>query len=149
MTLFLLKCRIWNTEGINSSPGGTANCTAWLLPSSWETLWCAFGNSCKGSLTGISDAEYIGIPVIFLAEIERISVVIWASQVAQWWRIHLSMQKMQETWVRSLGGEDPLEEEMATHSSFLAWEIPRVEDPGGLQSMGLQRVGHDWAHMYA
>ena len=48
----------------------------------------------------------------------------------------------QETWVRLLGREDPLEKEMATHSSILAWEIPRTEEPGGLQSMGLQRVGH-------
>jgi len=47
---------------------------------------------------------------------------------------------MQETWVRSLGGEDPLEKEMATHSSILAWRIPRTEVPGGLHSMGPQRV---------
>ena len=46
-------------------------------------------------------------------------------------------------WVQSLGGEDPLEEEMATHSSILAWRIPRTEEPGGLQSMGLQGVRHD------
>ena len=52
---------------------------------------------------------------------------------------------MQETRVWSLGGEDPLEEEMATHSSILAWEIPWTEEPGGLQSMQLQRVGHNWA----
>ena len=50
---------------------------------------------------------------------------------------------IQETWVRSLGWEDPLEEEMATHSSTLAWKIPRTEEPGRPQSMGLQRVGHD------
>ena len=50
---------------------------------------------------------------------------------------------MQETWVRSLGWEDPLEKEMATHSSILAWRIPWTEEPGGLQSTGLQRVGHD------
>ena len=50
---------------------------------------------------------------------------------------------MQETWVRSLGREDPLEKEMATHSSTLAWKIPWMEEPGRLQSMGLQRVGHD------
>jgi len=49
----------------------------------------------------------------------------------------------QETWVRSLGQEDPLEEAMATHSSILAWRIPRTEEPGGLQFMGSQRVGHD------
>ena len=51
--------------------------------------------------------------------------------------------KMQETWVRSLGREDPLEKEMATHSSTLAWKIPWTEEHGRLQSMGLQRVGHD------
>ena len=49
----------------------------------------------------------------------------------------------QETGVRSLGQEDPLEKEMATHSSILAWRIPWTEEPGGLQSMGLQRIGHD------
>ena len=47
---------------------------------------------------------------------------------------------MQETWVQSLGQEDPLEREMATYSSILAWEVPWTEEPGGLQSMGLQRV---------
>ena len=50
---------------------------------------------------------------------------------------------MQETGVRSLGWEDPLEKEMATHSSALAQKIPWMEEPGGLQSMGSQRVGHD------
>ena len=50
---------------------------------------------------------------------------------------------MQETWVRSLGQEDPLEEEMATHASVLAWRIPWTEEPGGLQSAGSQRVKHD------
>ena len=50
---------------------------------------------------------------------------------------------MQETRVQSLGQEDLLEKEMATHSSILAWKIPWTEEPGRLQSMGLQRVGHD------
>ena len=52
---------------------------------------------------------------------------------------------MWETWVRSLGREDPLEKEMATHSSTLAWKIPWMEEPGGPQLMGSQRVGHDGA----
>ena len=52
---------------------------------------------------------------------------------------------MQETQVQSLGWEDPLESEMATHSSILAWEVPWTEEPGGLQSMELQRVRHDGA----
>ena len=63
-----------------------------------------------------------------------------ASLVAQ--RIK-RLPAMQETRVQSLGWEDPLEKEMATHSSILAWRIPWTEEPGGLQSMGSQRVGHD------
>ena len=52
-------------------------------------------------------------------------------------------RRRHETWVQILGREDPLEEGMATHSSILAWRIPWIEDPGRLESMGLQRVGHD------
>ena len=51
----------------------------------------------------------------------------------------------QEMWVRSLGGEDPLEKEMATHSRILLWKIPRAEEPGGLQSIGSKRVRQDLA----
>ena len=54
-----------------------------------------------------------------------------------------AMQETQETWVRSLGWKDPLEEEIATHCNILAWDIPWTEEPGGLQSMKSQRVGHD------
>ena len=54
------------------------------------------------------------------------------------------LSTMQETWVQSLDWEDPLEKEMAIHSSTLAWKIPWTEEPGRLQSMGSQRVGHDW-----
>ena len=60
--------------------------------------------------------------------------------MAQWYRIRLPAQEMQ---VGSLGREDPLEEEMATHSSILAWRIPRSEEPGGLQSLGSQRDRRD------
>ena len=60
--------------------------------------------------------------------------------MAQWKRILLPMQ---ETWVGSLGQGDPLEKELATHSSILAWEIPWPEEPGGLQSMESQRVRHN------
>ena len=55
----------------------------------------------------------------------------------------LPMQETEEMQVGSLGGEDALEKEMATHSSILAWKIPWMEEPGKLQSMGSQRVGHD------
>ena len=56
-----------------------------------------------------------------------------------------NLPAVQETKVRSLGQEDPLEKEMATHSSILAWRVPWAEEPDGLQSMGSQRVGHNWA----
>ena len=55
------------------------------------------------------------------------------------------MQETQETWVQSLGWEDPLEEEMATHASILAWKIPWTEESGKLQPIGFQRVRHDLA----
>ena len=67
-------------------------------------------------------------------------VLWWASLVAQSVK---NLPAVQETWVRSLGWEDPLEKEMATHSSILAWKISWTEEPGGLQSMGSQRVGHN------
>ena len=55
----------------------------------------------------------------------------------------MSLPAMQETWVRSLGQEDPLEKEMATHSSILAWRITCTDEAGGLQSMGSQKVGYN------
>ena len=66
-----------------------------------------------------------------------------ASLMAQRVKNPPAMQETQEMWVQSLGREDPLEEEMATHSCILAWETPWTEEPGGLQSLGLQRVGHN------
>ena len=79
---------------------------------------------------GSSPGEDIGYPFQYS----------WASLVAQTVK---NLPAMQETCVQSLGWEDPLEKEMATHSSVLAWRIPWTEEPGGLQSMGSQRVGHD------
>ena len=64
----------------------------------------------------------------------------WASLVSQ--RLK-RLPAMRETWVRSLGREDHQEKEMATHSSILAWRIPWMEEPDGLQSMGMQRVRHN------
>ena len=63
--------------------------------------------------------------------------------MVQWKRICLQMQEMQETTVLTSGSEAALEKEMATHSSILAWRIPWTEEPGRLQSMELQRVGHN------
>ena len=58
-------------------------------------------------------------------------------------RMVKNLPAMQEAWIRSLDWEDSLEKEMATHSGILAWRIPWTEEPGGLQAMGSQRVGHD------
>ena len=69
-----------------------------------------------------------------------IVLIIWASLVGQTVK---NPPAMQETWVGSLGWEDPLEEGMVTHSSILAWRIPWTEEPGGLQFTGLQRVRHE------
>ena len=77
------------------------------------------------------------------------SVLQWLPEgLPRWhkqWGFCLPMQEMQETWVQSLGQEDPLEWEIATHSSILAWKIPWTGRSGGLQSMGPQGVGCDWA----
>ena len=70
------------------------------------------------------------------------SLILLTSLVAQMVK---RLSTMQETRVRSLGWEDPLEKEMAIHSSIIAWKIPWTEELGRLQSMGSQRVGHDWA----
>ena len=67
----------------------------------------------------------------------------WKYKVGQVAQLVKNLPAMQETQVQSLGGEDPLAESMATHSSILAWKIPRTEEPGGLQFVGSQRVGHD------
>ena len=72
--------------------------------------------------------------------LQPVSIVSRASLVAQ---IVKNLPVMQKTWVRSLGQEDPLEKGMATHSSILAWRIPWTEEPGGLQFMGSQGVGHN------
>ena len=65
---------------------------------------------------------------------------LWTSLVAQMVK---RLSTMRETWVRSLGREDPLEKEMAIYSSTIAWKIPWTEEPGRVQSMGLQRVRHN------
>ena len=75
-----------------------------------------------------------------LGSLGYISLMRKSSLVAQTVK---RLPTMRETWVRSPGREDPLEKEMANHSSFIAWKIPWTEEPGRLQSMGLQRVGHD------
>ena len=74
----------------------------------------------------------------------KILQALLISQVAQWYRICLPIQETQEMRVWSLGQENSLEVEMTAHSSILAWKTSWTEEPGGLQSMGSQRVGHSW-----
>ena len=73
------------------------------------------------------------------------TIIIIATSASQVVQTVKNLPAMWETWVQSLGQEDPLEKEMATHSSIPASRIPWTEEPGGLQSMGSQRVRHDWA----
>ena len=103
------------------------------------SVLCTLGNStccaparttvCKCSLGHLGWKDYSGLHLM-------------AQQVKN----PPAMWETQETRVQSLGQEDPLNEEMATHSSILAWKIPWTEESGGLQSTGSQRAGHDWAH---
>ena len=102
-------------------------------------------------LTGLRDAQRLVQYDFWLylgggggGLIERLALT--QSQVAQWVKNLPAVLEMKQTWVRSLGQEDPLEEGMATHSSILAWRIPWTEEPGGLQSMRSQRIRYDWSN---
>ena len=92
---------------------------------------CNSGDSGPISELGRSTGEGIGYPLQYS----------WASLVAQ---VVKTLPAMQETWAWSLGWEDPLEKEMATHFSVLDWKVPWIEEPNGLQSSGSWRVRHDW-----
>ena len=92
---------------------------------------CNVGDSSSIPRLGRSVREGLSFPLKYS----------WASLVVQMVK---NPPAMQETWVLSLSWEDPLEKGMATRSSILAWRIPWTEEPGRLQSMGSQRVGHDW-----
>ena len=87
---------------------------------------------CSIAGSGGSPREGIGYPLQYS----------WASLVTQ---LVKNLPSVWETWVQSLGWEDPLEKGMTTHSRILAWRIPWTEEPGSLQSMGLQRVGQEWS----
>ena len=86
----------------------------------------------RAILTGVK--RYLIVVLICISLMSGASLVAYSVK---------TLPEVQETWVLSLGWEDPLEKEMATHSSILAWKISWTEEPGGLQSMGSQRVGHD------
>ena len=96
---------------------------------------------CSPSL--VDKETYIPLYYIYIWEINIVICVAWGLLVAQMVK---SLPAMQETWVQFPGREDPQEKETATHSSILAWRIPRKEEPGGLQSRGHnETVRYDWA----
>ena len=109
----------------------------------FESLYVSFLGSSAGKESAFNGGDPSSIPGLGRFPGGGIGYPFqysWASMVAQMIK---NPSAMLETLVQSLGGEDPLEEGIATHSSILAWGIPWTEKPGWLQSMGLQRVGHD------
>ena len=113
--------RTWYHHLVAQPPGGSAG----------KESACNAGDPSLIPGSGRSPGEGIRYPLQYY----------WASLVAQTVR---NPPAMWETWVRSVGWEDPLEKGIATHFSILAWRIPWAEKPGGLQSMESQRVRHDW-----
>ena len=102
-----------------------------LIPSSHPSYhWCY--------LFHLHTSLEIHIHVLYNACL-YISRASWLAQIVK------NLSAMWEIWVQSLGQEDPLENGMVIHVSILAWRIPQIEEPGGLQSMGSKRVGQDWA----
>ena len=87
------------------------------------------------------------LPLFIVTPISSAHTAFYKHRCSLWASLEAQMVKnppaMQETWVQSLCQEDPLEKGMATHSSILAWRLPWIEEPGGLQPIGSQRVGHD------
>ena len=134
----------WSWEGLGA--GGEGDDRGWdgwmASPTQWTWVWV---NSQSWWWTGRPG-------VLWFMGSQRVRHV-WATEL-NWtenvWMASLVAQRlkptpaMRDTWVRSLGWEDPLEKEMATHSSILAWRIQWMEEPGGLQSIGSQRVGYNW-----
>ena len=143
----LLSChwkRPWCWEGLGAGgegddrgwDGWMASLTRWTWVSVNSRSWCWTGWPGVLRFMGLQRVGHDwATDLIWSEQTYRVS------QVAQWYSSHLPMQ---ETWVQLLGQEDPMEKEMTTHSSILAWKIPWTEEPGGLQSMGSQRVRHNW-----
>ena len=118
----------------HSSKASTLQCSAFFM------IQLSHPNMTTGKTIALTRWTFIGKVMSLL--FNMLSRLLRTSLVAQMVK-RLSI--MQETWVQSLGWEDLLEKAMAPHSSILAWKIPWTEEPGRLQSLGLQRVGHSWA----
>ena len=120
----------------------------WMAsPTQWTRVWVNSGSCCwtgrPGVLQSMGSQESDATEQLNWTEL---ILIRRASQVAQWVKKLSAMQETPETWIWFLGWEDSLEEGTATHSNTLAWRIPWTEQPVGLQSMGLQRVRHDWSN---
>ena len=115
-------------------------CTTWevLRQDEWGLKTCLYlqyctvhVNVCEGDWSHVQGSHHNNLGASLVAQLGK------------------NLPAMRKTWVRSLGRENPLENGMATHSSILVWRIPWTEEPGGLQSMGLQRVRQDWVNMHS
>ena len=115
--------------GIGDGQGGMVCFSPWGHKESDMTEWLDWTDPNRGYF------NFINLILLHF-------VLLWASLVAQMVK---NLPAMLETWVRSLDWEDTLEKGTATHSNILAWRIPLTQEPHGLQSMGSQRVRHDWA----
>ena len=132
----------WQTECENSETGLVSwqSFVWWFFFQVIQTLSCPDGSDGKKSACNAGDLGLI--PALGRSPAEGIGYPLqcsWASLVAQ---LVKNAPARRETWVQSLGWEDPLEEGKAPHSSIQAWRVPWTEEPGGLQSVGSQRVGH-------
>ena len=113
-----------------------------FLPGTWRNVCPHFLKIRHGSRLAL--ANKVQVEMMWITSRQKHSEANWWLKLYFLAQMEKHLPTMQETWVQFLGREDLLEKEMATHSSILAWKIPWTEEPGRLQSMGLQRVGHDW-----
>ena len=127
----------WSGVPLPSPSGGLRVCNQlWVrwLCWSWLAPWHMWGSA---------SYEWPQLGWTQISSTSHISSAVYQGIFSWQWQDPKNLPAMQETWVLSLGWEDPLEKGMATHSSILAWRSPWTEEPGGLQSLGLQRVRHD------
>ena len=134
LLLLILMTKQWHEISTIISQWNRDQCAR--LPCLPEGVWEACCTGIAGLDSGVS------LYSLSTFTVKSTSTLTADSLVAQWLK---RLPPMRETWVRSLGQKDPLEKEMAIHSSILAWRIPWTEKPSRLQSTGSQRVGHDWA----